>query len=67
MFNNIVSELFSGCLNLVTHVRQYCLALHCIAIKASPNSALSQCVVNLTQSAHGKKTSMLHNILRVTS
>jgi len=37
MFNNIVAGLFTGCLSLVTHARNFCIALHCIGKRVCPS------------------------------
>ena len=40
MFNNIVSDLFTGCLNLVVYARHFCLAIDAVTQKIAPAKAL---------------------------
>ena len=66
MFNNIVSDLFTACLNLVSHTRHFCLSVEAIYSRTPPAASLAQTAINLLPRTviAAKKANMLHDILR---
>lgn len=64
MFNHICTELFTGCLSLVGHVRHFCLAMDAIEKRIVPSATISQTLVNILAPTKGSRTNMVYGMLR---